>query len=140
MSPADDKTWTADQTPCQKRKIGFGEFYLDLAAHVSFRHRQDWHNHHWKSRVSTISLQYFGSFFPQTIPKPSQKATAQQLRLRLKVVPPEKFTNFLNVHKLHRARQRLLLEIASRMPFERAAEIIQMFSEVPPVFGGDSPI
>ena len=49
---------------------------------------------------------------------------------RLKVVPPEKFTNFLNAHKLHRARQGLLLEIASRMPFQRAGEIIRMFSEV----------
>jgi len=48
----------------------------------------------------------------------------------LKVVPPEKFTNFLNAHKLHRARQGLLLEIASRMPFQRAGEIIRMFSEV----------
>ncbi|CAL1130642.1 unnamed protein product [Cladocopium goreaui] len=48
----------------------------------------------------------------------------------LKVVPPERFTNFLNAHKLHRARQGLLLEIASRMPFERAGEIIRMFSEV----------
>jgi hypothetical protein len=47
------------------------------------------------------------------------------------VVPPERFTNFLNAHKLHRARQGLLLEIASRMPFERAGEIIRMFSEVP---------
>ncbi|CAL1152863.1 unnamed protein product [Cladocopium goreaui] len=50
--------------------------------------------------------------------------------LTLKVVPPERFTNFLNAHKLHRARQGLLLEIASRMPFERAGEIIRMFSEV----------
>ena len=32
-------------------------------------------------------------------------------------VPPEKFANFLNAHKLHRARQGLLLEIAARMPF-----------------------
>lgn len=46
------------------------------------------------------------------------------------MVPPEKFTNFLNAHKLHRARQGLLLEIASRMPFQRAGEIIRMFSEV----------
>lgn len=46
------------------------------------------------------------------------------------MVPPEKFINFLNAHKLHRARQGLLLEIASRMPFQRAGEIIRMFSEV----------
>ena len=48
----------------------------------------------------------------------------------LKFVAPEKFANFLNAHKLHRARQGLLLEIASRMPFQRAGEIIRMFSEV----------
>lgn len=45
-------------------------------------------------------------------------------------VPPEKFANFLNAHKLHRARQGLLLEIAARMPFKRAGELIRMFSEV----------
>ncbi|CAE7443791.1 CPK8 [Symbiodinium natans] len=48
----------------------------------------------------------------------------------LKFVPPEKFASFLNAHKLHRARQGLLLEIAARLPFRRAGEIIRMFSEV----------
>jgi len=48
----------------------------------------------------------------------------------LKFVPPEKFASFLNAHKMHRARQGLLLEIAARLPFRRAGEIIRMFSEV----------
>ena len=82
MSPADDKTWTADQTTCQKRKIGFGEFYLDLAAHVSFRHRQDWHESSLEiqsvNNFPAVLRLFFSPNHPQTIPKSNCAATAPE--------------------------------------------------------------
>ncbi|CAJ1344093.1 unnamed protein product [Effrenium voratum] len=48
----------------------------------------------------------------------------------LKFVPPQSYAGFLSVHKMHRARQGLLLEIASRLPISRAGEIMRMFAEV----------
>eukprot|EP00931_Biecheleriopsis_adriatica_P056261 TRINITY_DN33331_c0_g1_i1.p1 TRINITY_DN33331_c0_g1~~TRINITY_DN33331_c0_g1_i1.p1 ORF type:complete len:727 (-),score=178.01 TRINITY_DN33331_c0_g1_i1:76-2256(-) len=54
-----------------------------------------------------------------------QKAVAE-----LKAVPASKFKPLMDIVKMQRTRQSLLLEIASRLPISKSNDIIQIFSDI----------